>query len=89
VKKYKVEFSKSAEKQMESVPRSDAIKIMKRVEKLVSDPLPHGYEKLKGSNVECYRIRQGDYRIIYTLIDRTLTILIVKIGHRRDVYRDY
>lgn len=86
--KYKVDFSKTAEKQLESIPKSDVKKIIKRADKLASDPFPNGYEKLKGSDIEVYRVRQGDYRILYTVLEQKLIVLIVKIGHRRDVYRD-
>ena len=86
--KYKIEFSRPTEKQLESIPKSDVKKILKRAEKLASDPFPNGYEKLKGSDIEIYRVRQGDYRILYTVQEEKLFILIVKIGHRREVYRD-
>ncbi|MDQ3207136.1 MAG: type II toxin-antitoxin system RelE/ParE family toxin [Gemmatimonadota bacterium] len=48
-------------------------------------PRPHGYEKLSGQ--EHYRVRQGDYRVVYSVDDETRTVLVVKVGHRRDVYR--
>ncbi len=85
--KYKVDFSKAAEDQLESIPKSDVKKIIKRAEKLGSDPFPDGYEHIKGSHVEVYRVRQGDYRILYTVHEERLLVLVVKIGHRREVYR--
>ena len=85
--KYKVEFSSAAEDQLESISKSDVKKIIKRVEKLGSDPFPAGYEHIKGSHIDTYRVRQGDYRILYTVYKERLIVLIVKIGHRREVYR--
>jgi mRNA interferase RelE/StbE len=85
--KYKVNFSRAAEDQLEFIPKSDIKKIIKRAEKLGSDPFPVGYEPVKGAPVETYRIRQGDYRILYTVHEKKLIVLVVKIGHRREVYR--
>lgn len=85
--KYKVEFSKPAEEQLESIPKSDVKKILKRAEKLGSDPFPPGYEHIKGSQIETYRVRQGDYRILYTVYEERLIVLVIKIGHRKEVYR--
>lgn len=56
-----------------------------RMRALADDPRPHGCEKLSGE--EKYRIRQGDLRIIYAVDDHTAVVTVVKIGHRRDVYR--
>ncbi len=85
--KYKVDFSKAAEDQLESIPKSDVKKIIKRAEKLSSNPFPVGYESVKGAPVETYRVRQGDYRILYTVHEKKLIVLVIKIGHRREVYR--
>lgn len=83
---YKIAFSHLAEKQLNSIPKADLKKIVNRIEKLKINPFPEGSEKL--SEIEgCYRIRQGDYRIIYTVKNGELIILILKIGHRREVYR--
>ncbi|MGD0664274.1 MAG: type II toxin-antitoxin system RelE/ParE family toxin [Rhabdochlamydiaceae bacterium] len=86
--KYKVEFSKTAEKQLESIPKSDVKRIIKKTEKLATDPFPSGHESIKGSQIDAYRIRQGDYRILYTVHNEKLIVLVVKIGHRREIYRD-
>jgi mRNA interferase RelE/StbE len=86
--KFKVHFSRAADRQLESISKSDVKKIIKRAEKLASDPFPNGHEKLKGSDIDIYRVRQGDYRILYTVHEEKLFILVVKIGHRREVYRD-
>ncbi len=83
---YTIEFSRAAEKQLYDLQNVDQKRIAKKIDKLASNPFPSGHEKLKGSD-EFYRIRQGDYRIIYSIFEKKLTILIVKIGHRREVYR--
>lgn len=83
---YKIVFSKPAEKQLYSIPKIDLKKIVNKIEKLKLTPFPQGYEKLSGIE-NSYRIRQGDYRIIYTIKDHELVILILKIGRRREIYR--
>jgi mRNA interferase RelE/StbE len=60
-------------------------RIMERIAWLADDPRPHGSEKLSG--LERYRIRQGNYRIVYSIQDDELTVWIVKVGHRREIYR--
>ena len=87
--KYKVDFTKAAEEQLESIPKSDVRKILKRIEKLSLNPFPLGFEKLKGSHFESYRIRQGDYRVLYAVYEDKLLVLVIKIGHRKEVYRDF
>ena len=84
--KYKIEYTRPAEKQLFDIQKIDQKKIAKRIEKLQDDPLPQGHEKLKG-NEDIYRIRQGDYRILYSVFENKLVVLVVKIGHRREVYR--
>lgn len=83
---YKIEFTRPAEKQLSDLPRNELKKISKRIDKLAVNPFPPGYEKMKGED-DLYRIRQGDYRILYAVFEKKLLILIVKIGHRREVYR--
>lgn len=83
---YNIEISPVAEKQIKALPKREQIKIIKRVYKLADNPLPQGVKKLKGID-SLYRIRQGDWRIIYTIEDKKLAVLVVKIGHRREIYR--
>ena len=83
---YKIRFVKSAEEQLLELPKSEAKKISKRIDKLSSDPFPSKCEKLAGED-SIYRVRQGDYRILYSVFEKELIILVVKIGHRREVYR--
>jgi mRNA interferase RelE/StbE len=83
---YNIELSRGAYKSLKSIPQSDVRKIRDKIEKLKNDPLPHGSEKLEGSN-DLYRIRSGDYRVIYQVVRKRLFVLVVKIGHRREIYR--
>jgi mRNA interferase RelE/StbE len=82
---YELLFKKSVAKDLREFPKADVARIMRRIRALADDPRPPGCEKLSG--LERYRVRQGPYRIIYEIEDRSLVVLIVKIGHRRDVYR--
>ena len=86
--KYTIVFSRSAEKQLEAVPKDDLKKIAKRIDKLQQDPFPLGHEKLSGKE-DLYRIRQGNFRVIYSVEGKKLIILILKIGHRREIYRSF
>jgi len=82
---YKVYFRESVEKDFSTIPKKDIEKILHRIEVLTENPRPSGCEKLTGQ--ERYRVRQGRYRIVYSIQDDVLTVWIVKIGHRKDVYR--
>ncbi len=82
--KYKVEFKPSVWKDLDSVPKTDRRRILKRIEHLGTDPRPVGCQKL--SEQERYRVRQGNYRIIYSIEDDLLIVIIVKVGNRREVY---
>jgi mRNA interferase RelE/StbE len=84
---YKVLFKRSVEKDFGSIPKKELKRILDRIKMLAEDPRPSGSEKLTGQ--ERYRIRQGQYRIVYSIQDDELTVwvVIVKVGHRKDVYR--
>ena len=82
---YKVFFRKSAGKELGRLPKVVLQRIISRIESLAMDPRPTGCEKLAGR--ELYRLRQGDYRIVYSIQDNELTIWIIKIGHRKDIYK--
>ena len=82
---YKLFFRASVQKDFNSIPKKDLKRMLSRIEKLANDPRPPGCEKLTGE--ERYRLRQGRYRIVYSIQDDELTIWIVKAGHRKDVYR--
>ena len=82
---YRLQIKRSAVKELEAVRLRDRQRIARRIRTLATDPRPPGCEKLSGQ--EKYRVRQGDYRIPYAVDDDRLTVVVVKIGHRRDVYR--
>lgn len=82
---YKIFFRKSVESDFKKVSKSDLQRIMKRIHLLTENQRPHGCEKLSGQ--DRYRIRQGNYRIIYSIQDEELTVWVVKVGHRKSVYR--
>lgn len=82
---YKVFFKKSVQKDLAPIPKKDVRKILRRIKALAEDPRPEGCEKLVGH--ERYRLRQGRYRILYSIQDDVLTVWVVKIAHRKDVYR--
>ena len=82
---YKIYFRESVEKDLATIPKSDLKKILQRIKGLSENPRPSGSEKLTGQ--ERYRVRQGHYRIVYSVQDRELTVWIVKVGHPKDIYR--
>ena len=83
--KYKIAIKKSAAKELEDIPKKDLQKIIKRIQALAQNPRPQGAQKLSGQ--QHFRVRQGDYRIVYSVNDKDLIVDIVKIGHRREIYR--
>ncbi len=82
---FEVIFKRSVAKDLRQIPKKDVAKILKRIEALRAEPRPPGVEKLSGQ--EKYRIRQGVYRILYEIRNNELIVVVVKIGHRREVYR--
>ena len=82
---YRVYFRESVEKDFRVIPRTDLKKILQRIRLLSMEPRPVGCEKMTGQ--ERYRLRQGRYRIVYSIQDDYLTVWIVKVAHRKDVYR--
>ena len=84
---YSVTFARSARKEMEKLPPQIAERILDRVETLAANPRPAGSLKLKGK-VNLWRIRMGDYRVVYEIDDRNLIVDVSIVRHRKDVYRD-
>jgi mRNA interferase RelE/StbE len=83
---YKVEISKGVRKKdLPLIPKADVLKIVKRIENLADNPFPEGSIRLKGR--EEWRIRQGNYRILYVVEQEVVTVYVVKVGHRREIYR--
>jgi mRNA interferase RelE/StbE len=85
VASYRLLIKPSAAKELEALPSKDRRRVATTIQHLASEPRPAGTEKLSGQ--EKYRLRQGDYRVLYSIDDAQLAVVIVKIGHRRDVYR--
>jgi mRNA interferase RelE/StbE len=85
VAKYELVVRPSVSKDTKDIPSSDLIKLLQKMRALCDDPRPPGSIKLSG--MEYYRVRQGDYRIIYEIEDNRLIVVVVKVGHRRAIYR--
>jgi mRNA interferase RelE/StbE len=86
VARYSLRIKRSARKELESIDtKADRRRIIRRIESLADNPRPPGALKLSG--LERYRIRQGRYRILYTIEDAVLIVQVIKIGDRKDVYR--
>ena len=82
--RYSLLFKESVAKDLRSVPKQDLARILKRIRTLADEPRGEGSEKLSGQ--ERYRLRQGSYRILYEVHDDAREIVVVKVGHRRNVY---
>jgi mRNA interferase RelE/StbE len=85
VASYRLLIKPSAVKELEDIPRKDRQRLVGRMRQLAVQPRPPGVEKLSGHDL--YRVRQGSYRILYEIIDHDLTVIVIKIGHRREAYR--
>jgi mRNA interferase RelE/StbE len=86
VASYSLRIKKSAIKELEAIPtKADRRRIVRRIESLANDPRPAGAQKLSGH--DRYRIRQGRYRILYSISDRELIVHVIRIADRKDVYR--
>ncbi len=83
--KYEISVKKSALKELNGIPKKELQKILKKIRALSSNPRPQGSQKL--SHREQYRFRQGDYRIVYSIRDNELAVHIIKVGHRKEIYR--
>ena len=82
---YEVYFRESVWKDLKKIPKKDLRNILKKIKELSADPPPAGCEKLTGQ--DRYRVRQGNYRIVFSIQDKELTVWVVKVGHRKDIYR--
>ena len=83
---YSVRVKRSAERELRDIPKPDLSRVVARIRGLAEDPRPSGSEKLSGH--DRYRLRQGDYRVVYLVDDEARSVEVMKIGHRREVYRD-
>jgi mRNA interferase RelE/StbE len=85
VASYRILIKPSAVNEIEGLPRKDRGRIVEKILRLADEPRPPGCEKLSGR--EQYRLRQGSYRILYSIEDADVIVVVVKIAHRRDAYR--
>jgi mRNA interferase RelE/StbE len=86
VAKYRLLIKPSAVKEIEAIPlKRDRQRVVERISKLAEDPRPSGSEKISGQDK--YRVRQRRYRILYAIEEQRLIVQVVKVGHRKDVYR--
>ncbi len=84
--RYSLEISRTAEKQLKKLDQADRQRVVKAMVALADDPYPRGSRKLTGYD-DVFRIRVGSYRVIYSVSGTKLVIVILKLGHRKDVYR--
>lgn len=82
---YSSTIKRSAEKDLRVLPKADLKKVIKKIQTLAANPRPVGHQKVSGETP--YRVRQGDYRILYTVDDKDWIVDIVKVGHRKEVYK--
>ncbi len=84
---YRIEFASPALKEFNALPSKEQGRVGRKIDALSADPRPRGVKKLKGRN-ERYRVRAGEYRVIYTIRDQVLVVLILRVGHRREIYQE-
>ena len=83
---YRIEVSATAERQLRSLPRSDQVRVLRVIQALSADPRPRGCRKLSGHD-DVFRVRVGRYRVLYSIENRRLVIIVLKVGDRKDIYR--
>lgn len=83
---YRIELKPAAARDLAALATRDRVRVSKRIDALAANPRPPGVEKLKGAE-NLWRVRVGDYRIVYTIQDNALLVLVVRVRHRRDAYR--
>jgi mRNA interferase RelE/StbE len=83
---YRLEITASAEKDLTRLPKADRVRVARAIGELAAIPRPSGCRKLKGQE-DVYRIRVGVYRVIYSIEDRRIVVVVLKLGHRKQIYR--
>jgi mRNA interferase RelE/StbE len=83
---FAIEWKRSAVKELKRLPKDVVARLLEAVEDLRSDPFPDGVRKLTGAE-HTYRIREGTYRVVYSVAAARLVIEVIRVGHRKDVYR--
>lgn len=84
---YKITFKKSAEKEIQKLPSSVILKIVPVIEGLSKNPRPSGSKKLQGNKENIWRIRIGDYRVVYLIAEEVKIVEVRRVGHRKDIYK--
>lgn len=84
--RYEIRFDPYARQALSKIDKADRRRILARIERLANDPRPPGAAMLKGRHGD-WRIRAGDYRVIYTIQDAMLLVLVIEVGHRSSIYR--
>jgi mRNA interferase RelE/StbE len=84
--KYRIEVSATAERQIRKLPHADQVRVIRVIQALASNPRPAGCRKLSGYD-DVFRVRIGRYRVLYSVEDRRLLVIVLKVGDRKDVYR--
>jgi mRNA interferase RelE/StbE len=84
---FRIQWRSSTKKDIRSLPRPEVVRVVAAVAELASEPLPHGSQKLSGSE-RTYRIRVGDYRVVYEVFSNSRIVEIQRVRHRKDVYRE-
>ena len=87
MRSYTIEILPTASKELLSLPGAIQKRIGKKIDSLKGNPRPAGVKALKGQHGDFYRVRVGDYRILYEIRDKILLVIVIKVGHRREVYR--
>jgi mRNA interferase RelE/StbE len=85
---YAIKYRRSVAKDLRRLPKNLLPAGVKRIQKLAKNPMPAGASKLRGTD-NMYRVRQGDYRIVYSIENRQLIIIIVRVAHRKDAYKNW
>ena len=83
---YRIEVSATAEKQIRKLSRDDQVRVLRAIRPLAREPYPAGARKVRGYD-DVFRIRVGTFRVLYRIVGRRLVIIILKVGHRREIYR--
>ena len=84
-REYRIELTRAAERDLRGLPRDVLRRVDRRILALANDPRPRGARKLEGT-ANTYRVRVGDYRILYEIEDAAILVLVVRVGHRREIY---
>ena len=85
-RRYSIRFVESAARSLKKLPVGPRLRIAARIEALADNPYPPGNRKMAGEE-HAYRIRIGDYRVVYDVLEEVIVVLVLRIGHRKDVYR--